>query len=84
MAFLPLPGHSNKGHPHTSYYQYSLGILALCVHRKQVHDSVVGKLLHAVEHDQPLPQSHLSVGEWVCPYPGLTLPNLTCLFTFLG
>lgn len=45
-------GHDHKGHPHTSYYQYSLGILALCVHRKRVHDSVVGRLLHAVEHDQ--------------------------------
>lgn len=54
-------GHSHKGHPHTSYYQYGLGILALCVHRKQVHDSVVGKLLYAMEHDHPLYQSHLSV-----------------------
>lgn len=54
-------GHSHKGHPRTSYYQYSLGILALCVHRKQVHDSVVGKLLYAVEHDHPLHQGHLSV-----------------------
>ncbi|XP_049644783.1 transcobalamin-2 [Suncus etruscus] len=67
-------GHSNKGHPHTSYYQYSLGILALCVHRKQVHDSVVGKLLHAVEHDQPLHQSHLSVDS--AAMAGLAL---TCL-----
>lgn len=54
-------GHSHKGHPHTSYYQYSLGILALCVHQKQVHDSVVGKLLYAVEHDHPLHRGHLSV-----------------------
>ncbi|XP_055972508.1 transcobalamin-2 [Sorex fumeus] len=54
-------GHSHKGHPHTSYYQYGLGILALCVHRKQVHDSVVGKLLYAVEHDHPVHQGHLSV-----------------------
>lgn len=67
-------GHSNKGHLQTSYYQYSLGILALCVHRKQVHDSVVGKLLHAVEHDQPLHQSHLSVDS--AAMAGLAL---TCL-----
>ncbi|KAG8521198.1 Transcobalamin-2 [Galemys pyrenaicus] len=51
-------GHNHKGHPHTSYYQYGLGILALCAHQKRVHDSVVGRLLHAVEHHQHL---HLSV-----------------------
>lgn len=54
-------GPSHKGHPHTSYYQYGLGILALCVHQKRLHDSVVGKLLYAVEHDQHLQQGHLSV-----------------------
>uniref|UniRef100_H0WSW2 Transcobalamin-2 n=1 Tax=Otolemur garnettii TaxID=30611 RepID=H0WSW2_OTOGA len=54
-------GHNHQGHPHTSYYQYGLSILALCVHQKRVHDSVVGKLLHAVEHDQHLYQGHLSV-----------------------
>lgn len=54
-------GHDHKGHPHTSYYQYSLGILALCVHQKRVHNDVVDKLLSAVEHDQNLYQSHLSV-----------------------
>lgn len=51
-------GHNHKGHPHTSYYQYGLSILALCVHQKLVHDSVVGKLLYAVEHDR---QDRLSV-----------------------
>ncbi|XP_004429833.1 PREDICTED: transcobalamin-2 [Ceratotherium simum simum] len=54
-------GHNHKGHPHTSYYQYGLSILALCVHQKRVHDRVVGKLLHAVEHDRRLHQDHLSV-----------------------
>lgn len=54
-------GHNHEGHPHTSYYQYSLGILALCVHQKRVHDSVVGKLLYAVEHDYLTHQGHLSV-----------------------
>ncbi|XP_045314285.1 transcobalamin-2 [Leopardus geoffroyi] len=54
-------GHNNKGRLHTSYYQYGLGILALCVHQKRLHDSVVGKLLYAVEHEQHLHQGHLSV-----------------------
>ncbi|XP_039081863.1 transcobalamin-2 isoform X2 [Hyaena hyaena] len=54
-------GHNNKGRPRTSYYQYGLGILALCVHKKRLHDSVVGKLLYAVEHEQHLYQGHLSV-----------------------
>ncbi|XP_037673189.1 transcobalamin-2 [Choloepus didactylus] len=54
-------GHDHKGHPQTSYYQYGLGILALCLHQKRVHDSVVGKLLYTVEHDQPVDQGHLSV-----------------------
>ncbi|TKC44727.1 hypothetical protein EI555_012728 [Monodon monoceros] len=54
-------GHNHQGHPHTSYYQYSLGILALCVHQKRVHDSVLGKLLYAVEHEQHLQQGHFPV-----------------------
>ncbi|KAB1255161.1 Transcobalamin-2 [Camelus dromedarius] len=54
-------GHNHKGHPRTSYYQYSLGVLALCLHQKRVHDSVVGKLLYAVEHEEHLRQAHLSV-----------------------
>nr|XP_045219742.1 transcobalamin-2 isoform X2 [Macaca fascicularis] len=51
-------GHDHKGHPHTSYYQYGLGILALCLHKKRVHGSVVDKLLYAVER---LHQGHHSV-----------------------
>ncbi|PNI97929.1 TCN2 isoform 5 [Pan troglodytes] len=50
--------HDHKGHPHTSYYQYGLGILALCLHQKRVHDGVVDKLLYAVE---PSHQGHHSV-----------------------
>nr|KAF6468145.1 transcobalamin 2 [Rousettus aegyptiacus] len=53
--------YDHKGHPHTSYYQYGLSILALCVQQKRVHDSVVGKLLYAVEHDHHLHQGHFSV-----------------------
>lgn len=59
-----LPGHNHKGHPHTSYYQYGLSILALCLHQAWVHDSVVGKLLYAIEHEQ---HPDLSVGEWDRP-----------------
>ncbi|XP_011218475.1 transcobalamin-2 [Ailuropoda melanoleuca] len=54
-------GPHHKGHPHTSYYQYGLGILALCVHQKRLHDSVVGRLLYAVEHSHHLRHGHLSV-----------------------
>ncbi|XP_068419304.1 transcobalamin-2 isoform X1 [Eschrichtius robustus] len=54
-------GHNHQGHPHTSYYQYGLGILALCVHQKRVHDSVVGKLLYAVEYEQHPQQDHFPV-----------------------
>nr|KAF6404237.1 transcobalamin 2 [Molossus molossus] len=61
MLALKANWHNHKGYPHSSYYQYSLSILALCVHQKRVHDSVVGKLLYAVEHDHHLLQGHLSV-----------------------
>lgn len=54
-------GHDHEGQLRTSYYQYSLSTLALCVHQKRVHDSVVGKLLYAVEHDHLIYQGHLSV-----------------------
>ncbi|XP_023561591.1 transcobalamin-2 isoform X2 [Octodon degus] len=54
-------GHSHKGHPHTSYYQYGLSILALCVHKKLVHDQVVDKLLYAMEHDHHLHLDPFSV-----------------------
>uniref|UniRef100_A0A8C2F5E0 Transcobalamin II n=1 Tax=Cyprinus carpio TaxID=7962 RepID=A0A8C2F5E0_CYPCA len=41
------------GHrPKTSYYQYSLGILALCVSGVRVSTHVSQKLIHAVEHRQ--------------------------------
>ncbi|NXF46064.1 TCO2 protein, partial [Oceanites oceanicus] len=38
------------GHPLTSYYQYSLGVLALCVHRKRVREEVIRRLLAAEQH----------------------------------
>lgn len=54
-------GHTHKGQPRTSYYQYGLSLLALCLHQKRVHDSVVGKLLYAMEHGHHLHQGHQSV-----------------------
>ncbi|XP_048043175.1 transcobalamin-2 [Megalobrama amblycephala] len=38
--------------PKTNYYQYSLGILALCVSGVRVSTHVSQKLIHAVEHKQ--------------------------------
>ncbi|NWZ15908.1 TCO2 protein, partial [Agelaius phoeniceus] len=43
-------GEGQRGHPITSYYQYGLGVLALCVHRKRVRDQVVRQLLTAQHH----------------------------------
>ncbi|EMP27579.1 Transcobalamin-2 [Chelonia mydas] len=36
-----------NGRPITSYYQYSLGVLALCVHGKKIDPHVIQKLLDA-------------------------------------
>uniref|UniRef100_A0A8C3Y5L7 Transcobalamin-2 n=1 Tax=Catharus ustulatus TaxID=91951 RepID=A0A8C3Y5L7_CATUS len=35
------------GHPLTTYYQYGLGMLALCVHHKRVREGVIRRLLTA-------------------------------------
>ncbi|KAM9219198.1 transcobalamin-2 [Leptosomus discolor] len=43
-------GSRRHGHPLTSYYQYSLGVLALCVHRKRVREEVIRRLLTAEQH----------------------------------
>ncbi|NXN64812.1 TCO2 protein, partial [Himantopus himantopus] len=43
-------GSRQHGHPLTSYYQYSLGVLALCVHRKRVREEVIRRLLVAEHH----------------------------------
>ncbi|KAM6120117.1 transcobalamin-2 [Phoenicopterus ruber ruber] len=43
-------GSRQHGHPLTSYYQYSLGVLALCVHRKRVREEVIHRLLAAERH----------------------------------
>lgn len=44
------PGSRQHGHPLTSYYQYSLGVLALCVNRKRVREEVIRRLLAAEHH----------------------------------
>uniref|UniRef100_A0A493TSR6 Transcobalamin-2 n=1 Tax=Anas platyrhynchos platyrhynchos TaxID=8840 RepID=A0A493TSR6_ANAPP len=43
-------GSRRHGHPLTSYYQYSLGVLALCVHGKRVREEVIQRLLVAEQH----------------------------------
>ncbi|NWI64169.1 TCO2 protein, partial [Todus mexicanus] len=43
-------GSRRHGRPLTSYYEYSLGILALCVHRKRVREEVIRRLLAAEHH----------------------------------
>ncbi|NWI22322.1 TCO2 protein, partial [Sula dactylatra] len=43
-------GSRQHGHPLTSYYQYSLGVLALCIHRKRVREEVIRRLLVAEQH----------------------------------
>ncbi|XP_063171382.1 transcobalamin-2 [Candoia aspera] len=43
-------GQKEKSHPITNYYQYSLGILALCVHSKRTDPDVIRKLLSAEQH----------------------------------
>ncbi|XP_015733818.1 transcobalamin-2 [Coturnix japonica] len=43
-------GSRHHGHPLTSYYQYSLGVLALCVHHKRVREEVIQRLLVAEQH----------------------------------
>lgn len=41
------PGSWQDGHPLTTYYQYGLGMLALCVHHKRVREGVIRRLLTA-------------------------------------
>ncbi|NWX47319.1 TCO2 protein, partial [Steatornis caripensis] len=43
-------GTRRHGHPLTSYYQYGLGVLALCVHHKRVREEVIRRLLAAEHH----------------------------------
>ncbi|NWH43310.1 TCO2 protein, partial [Fregata magnificens] len=43
-------GSRRHGHPLTSYYQYGLGVLVLCVHHKRVREEVIRRLLVAEHH----------------------------------
>ncbi|KAL7986719.1 hypothetical protein Chor_013002 [Crotalus horridus] len=53
--------HKGKGHLITNYYQYSLGVLALCVHSKWTDPEVIRKLLLAEHHGRFYHHQTLSV-----------------------
>lgn len=57
------PGSRRHGQPLTSYYQYSLGVLALCVHRKRVREEVIHRLLAAEHHGRFRHTSGSTVGK---------------------
>nr|XP_033813155.1 transcobalamin-2 [Geotrypetes seraphini] len=40
------------GFPMSNYYQYSLGVLSLCLSHKKIDLHVIEKLLHAQQHDK--------------------------------
>ncbi|XP_044304888.1 transcobalamin-2 isoform X1 [Varanus komodoensis] len=42
-------GNQSIGHPLSNYYQYSLGVLAMCAHHKKIDEHVIDKLLDAEE-----------------------------------
>ncbi|KAJ7309546.1 hypothetical protein JRQ81_007594 [Phrynocephalus forsythii] len=54
-------GHASDGYPITNYYQYSLGVLALCTHEKKIDEHVIHKLLHAEKHGLFRHNSDISV-----------------------
>ncbi|XP_014449082.1 transcobalamin-2 [Alligator mississippiensis] len=54
-------GPEEKGHPITNYYQYSLGVLALCVHGKKIDTHVIQKLINAEMHNKFTHGTKLSV-----------------------
>lgn len=56
-------GHKGKGHPITNYYQYSLGVLALCVHSKWTDPEVIRKLLLAEHRGRFDHHQTLSIGK---------------------
>lgn len=49
--------------PLTNYYQYSLGVLALCVSGVRVNDHVTNKLIKAAQHEHFKHGDADSVGE---------------------
>lgn len=54
-------GHKAEGHPVTNFYQFGLGVLALCVHQKKVGEREIGKLLHAEAHGRFQHHGRISV-----------------------
>lgn len=50
-------------HPLTNYYQYSLGVLALCVSNVRVNNHVTNKLIKAAQHEHFTHGDTVSVGE---------------------
>lgn len=50
--------------PLTNYYQYSLGVLALCVSSVRVNNHVTNKLIHAAQHEDFKHGNSDSVGGW--------------------
>ncbi|NP_001353480.1 transcobalamin 2 S homeolog precursor [Xenopus laevis] len=40
-----------KNHPLTNYFQYSLGLIALCIHGKKVDEKVIQKLINVEKKD---------------------------------
>lgn len=53
--------------PLTNYYQYSLGVLALCVSGIRVNNHVSNKLIKAVELEHFKHGDSESIGEWNLP-----------------
>uniref|UniRef100_A0A8D0HL90 Transcobalamin-2 n=1 Tax=Sphenodon punctatus TaxID=8508 RepID=A0A8D0HL90_SPHPU len=51
----------SSGRPITNYYQYSLGVLALCVHGKKIDAHVLHKLLNAEKNHRFMHNVKLSV-----------------------
>ncbi|KAH0625512.1 hypothetical protein JD844_015056 [Phrynosoma platyrhinos] len=54
-------GPEGHGWPITNYYQYSLGVLAMCVHGKMIDEHVIRKLLHAERDGRFWDKNKLSV-----------------------
>lgn len=50
--------------PLTNYYQYSLGILTLCLSGVRVNPHVSNKLIHAVEHGLIMHGDSLCIGKY--------------------
>ncbi|NXV21281.1 TCO2 protein, partial [Cepphus grylle] len=81
-------GSRRHGQPLTSYYQYSLGVLALCVHRKRVREEVIHRLLAAEHHGRFRHTGGSAVGKglrgqtgWWHPSASVWQPGWYCVPT---